>query len=211
MADRKRDFDSDAQRWDENPGKVKLANDIADSILEEVDFKPDMDALDFGCGTGLVTLRLQPYVRTITGVDSSRGMLDILDQKIKKLELKNVRTSLINTDEGDTLEGRYNLIVSSMTFHHVGDVKFVLDQFARVALPSAYLCVADLDLDRGLFHEDSTGVAHSGFDRAGLRHMFMDAGFEDVRHRIAAKVTKPVRENVMTDFSIFLMIGRKRS
>jgi len=34
-----------------------------------------MDVLDFGCGTGIVTLRLQPYVRCIAGGDSSKGIL----------------------------------------------------------------------------------------------------------------------------------------
>ena len=34
-----------------------------------------MDALDFGCGTGLVTLKLQPFIHSITGVDGSQGMI----------------------------------------------------------------------------------------------------------------------------------------
>jgi len=211
MTDKKRDFDSDAQHWDENPGRVKLANGIADAILEEVELTADMDALDFGCGTGLVTLRLQPYVRCITGVDGSQGMLDMLTQKIKKLGLANVRTSLINTEAGELLEGRYHLVVSSMTFHHINDIKSVLNQFSSVALPSAYLCVADLDREHGLFHGDNTGVSHFGFDRDGLSRKFSEAGFKDVRHRTAAKVTKRVGENKTAEFSVFLIIGRKHS
>ena len=165
--------------------------------------------LDFGCGTGLVTLRLQPYVRSITGVDSSPGMLDILTRKIKKLELTNVRTRLINTEADELIEGRYHLIVSSMTFHHIGNIKSVLNQLSRVALPSAYLCVADLDSEGGLFHGDNTGVSHYGFDREALSRMFMEAGFENVRHRTAARVTKPIGDDKTAEFSVFLIIGQK--
>lgn len=209
MENGKRDFDSAAVHWDENPDRVKLANSIADAILEEVESTTDMDALDFGCGTGLVTLRLQPYVRSITGVDGSPGMLDILQRKIKNLSLKNVRTKLIDTEAGEGLNGRYDLIVSSMTLHHVSDIKFILGQFSGTALPSAYICVADLDSEGGLFHGDNTGVSHYGFDREELIRMFMEAGFVNVRHRTAARVTKPIGENEMAEFSVFLITGRK--
>jgi SAM-dependent methyltransferase len=212
MTDGKRDFDSAAERWDEDPGRVRLANGIADAILEDVELTPDMDALDFGCGTGLVTLRLQPFVRSITAVDGSQGMLDVLGRKISRYGLSNVRTRLVDTEAGGAPwgEGLYHLIVSSMTFHHIGDIKSVLDQFSRAALPGACLCVADLDMEDGLFHGDNTGVAHFGFDRAGLERMLTAAGFEQVRHRTAATVTRPAGEDKTAEFSVFLMTGRKR-
>lgn len=208
MTGKKRDFDSDAQHWDENPGRVNLANSVADAILEEVELTQQMDALDFGCGTGLVTLRLQPYVRSITGVDGSHGMLDVLRRKINKSGLKNVRIQFIDAEAGQPLEGRYGLIVSSMTFHHISDIKPVLDQFSRIALPSAYLCIADLDPEGGLFHEDKTGVSHFGFDRNALSRMIVEAGFELVRHRTAAAFKKRVG-NREADFTLFLIVARK--
>jgi len=70
-AEERRDFDKEAAKWDENPGRVKLANEVADSIIREAAPSAGMDALDFGCGTGLVTLRIQPLVGSITGADSS--------------------------------------------------------------------------------------------------------------------------------------------
>jgi ubiquinone/menaquinone biosynthesis C-methylase UbiE len=41
-----------------------------------------MDALDSGCGTGLVSLFLLPHVRSVTGADSSPGMLEVLRKKL---------------------------------------------------------------------------------------------------------------------------------
>lgn len=211
MKDGKRDFDSAAEHWDEDPGRVRLAGGIADAIREDVELTQDMDVLDFGCGTGLVTLRLQPFVRSITAVDGSQGMLAALGRKIREYGLSNVRTRLVNTEAGEALgdDGRYHLIVSSMTFHHIGDIKSVLDQFSRAALPAAYVCVADLDLEDGLFHGDNTGVAHFGFERAGLERMLRDAGFGQIRHRTAVTVTRPAGENRTAEFSVFLMTCRK--
>jgi len=66
----RRNFDTVALQWDEEPRRVKLAGEIASAMLQNIPVSPKWDALDFGCGTGLVTLQLAPALRNITGVDS---------------------------------------------------------------------------------------------------------------------------------------------
>jgi ubiquinone/menaquinone biosynthesis C-methylase UbiE len=167
-----------------------------------------MDVLDFGCGTGLLTLQLQLYVRSITGVDNSKGMLDILRAKMQTRNLSNVTIQYKDLDKGDVLEGRYHLIVSSMTLHHIREISPLLNQFSQVLAPRGYLCIADLDPDDGRFHSNNEGVFHLGFDRLVLRQAFMDAGFGDIRVRTAASVEKPVPEGGTHLFTVFLMTGR---
>jgi 2-polyprenyl-3-methyl-5-hydroxy-6-metoxy-1,4-benzoquinol methylase len=69
MSNNTRDFDSEARFWDENPGRVKMARSVADSIKENAVITDQLNVLDFGCGTGLLTLQFQPLVKTITGAD----------------------------------------------------------------------------------------------------------------------------------------------
>jgi ubiquinone/menaquinone biosynthesis C-methylase UbiE len=207
----KRNFDKEAALWDENPTRLKLAGDVADAISDAVALTSDMDVLDFGCGTGLLTLNLQPKVRSITGVDSSFGMLDVFKAKIAKQNLGNVKAIYADLDKGDVLSGIYHIVVSSMTLHHVKEVRPLLAQFYKIVKPSGFLCIADLDTDDGQFHgNDATGVFHSGFDRAELRQDFIHAGFDDVRDMTAAEVVKPVSTKEMRRFTVFLMVGRKR-
>jgi cyclopropane fatty-acyl-phospholipid synthase-like methyltransferase len=211
MKGEKRDFNQAAATWDEEPRRARLADDTACAISDEIALTCNMDVLDFGCGTGLLTLRLQPFVRSITGLDSSHGMLNVLDAKIRSIGLPNVTTRLIHLDEGDTIEGSYHLITSSMAFHHIRDIPPLLDQFHRVLVPFGYLCIADLDLDDGQFHGgNNDGVFHDGFDRSELRRMFIGAGFDDIRDRTAATVVKPVPGGTRP-FTIFLMTGRKKT
>ena len=205
----RRDFDKEAVTWDEIPARVKLANDIAAAILEEILLTSNMDVLDFGCGTGLLTLQLQPVVHSITGVDSSRGMLDALKAKIDRQNLPNIKTQYLDTEKGDILKGTYHLIVSGMTLHHVKEIRPLLDQFCKILKPSGYLCIADLDPDDGQFHDNNDGIFHFGFDRALLRKYFMEAGFHDIHDRSAAEVMKPGSDGGMRSFTIFLMTGRK--
>lgn len=209
MTVEKRDFDSAAAVWDEHPGRVKVAADIAQAILREVVLTPDMDVLDFGCGTGLVSIALQPFVRSVTGVDSSAGMLGVFEAKIARLGLGNVRTQFCDSAQGDTLTGRYDLVVTAMTLHHVEEVQPLLDQLARITAPGGRLCIADLDPDDGQFHDDNTGVFHFGFDRASLREVFTRAGFGNVEDSDAAEVVKPGRDGEVRRFTVFLMTGTR--
>lgn len=208
MDNGKRNFDQEAAQWDLNPGRVKLASEIGRAILREIPLTPDMDVLDFGCGTGLLTLALQPYVRSITGVDSSRGMLDVLNRKIFEGNLTNVITRYVDLDQGDVLSGAFHLTVSSMTLHHIRDVGPLLKQFQRILNPSGLMCIADLDEEGGRFHTSNEGVFHFGFDRQKLARQFESAGFQNVRAVQAASMEKPVAGGMHT-FTVFLMIGMK--
>jgi ubiquinone/menaquinone biosynthesis C-methylase UbiE len=209
MTHEKRNFDAEASAWDANPGRVKVAADIARAIREYVILSRDMDVLDFGCGTGLLTMALQPFVRSIHGVDSSRGMLDVLQKKVRKQGTANVTSRLIDLDEGDILTGCYDLVVSSMTLHHVKETGALLKQFYRVLRPAGILCIADLDPDDGRFHSGNTGVFHFGFNRKDLHLALTDAGFTRVRDREAARIEKPDEDGKNRVFTVFLMTGGK--
>jgi 2-polyprenyl-3-methyl-5-hydroxy-6-metoxy-1,4-benzoquinol methylase len=206
----KKDFDKEAANWDETPGRVKLAHDIARAMMDIDIIKSDMNVLDFGCGTGLLTLQLQPLVRLITGVDSSAGMLEVLQQKIESQKLTNVKTQLLNIEEGDSLEGTYDLIVSSMTLHHIKDIKGLFNHFKLVTNTNGYLCLADLDPDEGQFHQDNEGVFHFGFDRGSLRQILEEAGFDVVEIKTATEMMKAVPGGTRA-FSIFLITGHRRT
>lgn len=210
MSTEKRDFDKEAAAWDENPARVKLADDVAAAVIRSVPLDAGMEALDFGCGTGLLTLRLAPRVRSITGVDSSQGMLDVLAAKVAREKLTNVKTLHRDLDEGDVLPGPCDLIVSNMTLHHIQKIDALLRQFHEALSPSGRLCIADLDSEGGQFHSDNQGVFHFGFDRVSLRQAFVDAGFGNVQDATAAEVTKPGCDGKLRRFSIFLMTGDKK-
>lgn len=209
MNTKKRDFDSAAALWDENPNRVKLATKVAAAIQEQVEITSAMNIADFGCGTGLLSFLLQPLVHSLTGIDSSQGMLDVFREKIERLQLANVCTQLVDPDKGDTLTGRYDLVVSNMTLHHIKDTAPLLRQLYSVLAPGGTLCLADLDLDGGLFHDDNTGVFHYGFDRQELREALLAAGFAQARVSTATEIDKPGKGGEKQTFTVFLMTGRK--
>lgn len=205
----RKDFDKEAAQWDANPGRVKLANEVADAIIREAVPAHGMDALDFGCGTGLVTLRLQPFVRSITGADSSPGMLAVLESKVKSQGLANVRTRLVDFEKGEHVGGTFHLVVSSMTMHHVKDIAALFRQWHDLLVSGGLLAAADLDAEDGSFHSDNTGVFHRGFDRGDMQNLLRKTGFRDVRAVTAAAVTRDIEGGGKKEFPVFLIVGRK--
>jgi ubiquinone/menaquinone biosynthesis C-methylase UbiE len=207
MSSQKRDFNEKAAVWDENPARVKLAQDIARAINDAGILGPDLHVLDIGCGTGLLTLMLQPNVHHITAIDSAERMLAILDRKREHGQIGNVTTRRADLEAGTGIEGCFDLVVSSMTFHHIEDVPALLGRCATVLKAGGVLCIADLDKERGKFHEDNTGVLHQGFDRSILKKQFEAAGFCNVRNRTAAILQKPDPHGDLQCFTVFLMTG----
>lgn len=209
MTTENKDFNAGAAKWDENPGRVKLSGEVAEAIIRAVAPNLSMKVADFGCGTGLVSLRLQPMVASITGIDSSPGMLAVLKEKIAEGKLANIDTQLVDVEKGETLTGKYDLITSSMTLHHIREPLALLRQLHAALLPGGILALADLDPDGGLFHDDNTGVFHFGFERAGMQAMFAEAGFTDIHASTATELSKPAPDGSKRPFSVFLITARK--
>ncbi len=209
MADGRRRFDQEAANWDQESRRVQLAADLYRAMSEAVVLTSSMEVLDFGCGTGLVTLQLSAQAGRVTGVDSSQGMLDVLDGKIQSCQVVNVTTRRVDLEGGDVLDGCYDLVVSTMTLHHVRDVPALLAQFAAVLKTGGHLCLADLDPENGAFHDNKDGVFHDGFDRGRLRDLLSKEGFADIGDKTAAEVVKPDTNGQMKVFTVFLITARR--
>ena len=75
-------FDERAKDWDSDPKKVERARVVAEAIRAALPLSTDMTALEYGCGTGLLSFALQSELGQITLADTSQGMLDVLGEKI---------------------------------------------------------------------------------------------------------------------------------
>lgn len=206
----RKNFDKDAAQWDDSPTKVRMANDVAAAIIREVKPAKDMDVMDFGCGTGLVTLKLQPLVNSITGVDSSQGMLAALQKKIAQQALDNVFTRFVDFEHGKHAEGSYDLIVSSMTLHHVPDTLALFKDWSGLLRPGGRVSFADLDKEDGSFHSDKIGVFHFGFDRDDLRQKLHEADFGDFSATMATVIKKEVKGQGIQEYPVFLITATRR-
>ncbi len=201
-------FERMAAEWDKEPRRIALMKAIGEQIARVAQPGPHMDVLDYGCGTGLLGLYLLPHVRSVTGADVSQGMLDVLNQKIARLGPGSVRTFLLNLEQDDPPDDRYDLIVVGMALHHMADVRKVLAAFFLMLRPGGRVCIADLDTEPGIFHgphPEEMGVHHFGFDREELKAALVREGFRHPQDLTASSIRRPIEGEGERDFSVFLI------
>jgi 2-polyprenyl-3-methyl-5-hydroxy-6-metoxy-1,4-benzoquinol methylase len=206
-----RKFDAAAEHWDEEPRRLKLAQDVVAAICRELPITAKTQALDYGCGSGLVTLGLQPFVGRITGADSSQGMLEVLKRKLRANAVGNVDLMAIDPEQELQLGGLYDLIVSSMTMHHVPDVAALIASLAKALNPGGWLALADLETEDGGFHQDQAGVHHHGFDREFIPLLYANNLLTEIRVVSAAAIEKPDPSGRRRIYPVLLWLGRKGS
>jgi len=200
------DFDGRAATWDDDPAKVERAQAVADAIVKRVPLTGAMRALEYGCGTGLLSFMLRPRLGDITLADVSEGMLAVAAGKIAAASDASMRAVKLDLLSDPLPERPFDLIYSLMTLHHIPDTVAILKRFHAALGKPGVLCVADLDAEDGSFHGAGFD-GHLGFDRTRLAAQAREAGFAAVELSTAFVMTKSVNGEPRT-FPIFLMVAR---
>lgn len=202
-------FDSKARRWDENPVFQERGLKIAEAIRRTVPLNRQMNALDYGCGTGLLSFPLKDELGTILMADSSGGMLEVVNEKIAAQGVTNMTTLQLDLLADPPPAQCFDLIATSMTLHHVPDTDHILRVFYDLLNPGGYLCIADLDQEDGSFHGPEIDV-HHGFDRTDLSRRAGQAGFTGMQFQTVFSIAKD-SETGARDYPVFLMTARRAS
>jgi len=197
-------FDELAKQWDEKPSRVENAKKIGEAILNSIPVSKEWNVLDFGAGTGLLTFYIQPYVKHIDAVDNSKGMLEVLEEKAKKARIKNIKPVLKDLEKDDLGKNKYDLIVSSMTLHHIKDLEKFAKKLYDALKDGGYIAIADLEKEGGTFHSDNEGVYHFDLSKEKMENLYKKAGFKNFKYKIVNIIEKNNKE-----YPVFLAIGEK--
>jgi ubiquinone/menaquinone biosynthesis C-methylase UbiE len=203
-------FDQAATGWDDDPKRVRMAEGVAEAMIRYLRLHRRQVLLDYGTGTGLVALRLYPCVQKIIAADSSAGMLAVLKQKIKQQRVTNIRPLEWSLDMDPKALPKLDVIVSSMTLHHIPDIAKVAGAFFRLLAPGGQLGVADLDEEHGDFHASPGAAAHNGFKRAEFKDLFAEAGFTGLQFHEAHTTIRTLPTGKEKPFTLFLLTGAKK-
>jgi len=131
-------FDSFAASFESKLARLSYrAPALIAAMLEDTGLTPSksLDALDAGCGTGLCGPLIAPYVRRLTGVDLSAGMLT-------QAKEKHVYDDLFKVELVEYLRynaGSFDLIVSADTLVYFGALDGVVTAAAGALRPGGML------------------------------------------------------------------------
>ncbi len=181
-------FNQAARQWD-NPEKIERAKVYARAIKKKVRFPKPIRLLDLGCGTGLLSFEFREEACAILGVDTSSEMLAVFSEKgvpgAQALELDLEAQDL----EG---HGQFDLVVSSLAFHHFANPLGVLRSLKKVLAPEGRIAVVDLDREDGSFHANpqAQGVKHFGFAAEDAEDWAREAGLKLESREIIQEMEK---------------------
>lgn len=192
-------FDARARDWDARPMSQQLAQ-VAQRLLARVSFGPQAHVLDFGAGTGLLATAIAPQVARVTALDTSAGMLQVLQDK----GVPNIDT--LQQDVHAGLPDCYDAVVSCMALHHVADTAALLRALVAALKPGGRVALVDLYEEDGSFHGDNVGkgVHHLGFAPEVLLPQATQAGLAEVAMEEIAQVRRGERA-----YPLFLLTGCK--
>jgi ubiquinone/menaquinone biosynthesis C-methylase UbiE len=201
-------FDEYAKTWDTEK-RISRASIIAKELENLIPINKELSAMEFGCGTGLISFNLYDKLKEITLIDSSEGMLDIVKAKVEAYKVKNITIKNLDVEDTKLFDEKYDIIYSSMVLHHIKDTKAIIDKLYKILNKEGYLCAIDLNKEDGRFHKNEAGFkGHNGFDQAELIKIFEDTGFKEVKAYTFYLDTKEIG-NELIDYSLFIIKGIK--
>ncbi len=198
-------FDTKANTWD-TPEKKKFFKELSIHIQKELKLPHLSRILDFGCGTGLFGLNFLNQGNELIGIDTSAGMLEVMNQKVSSDY--RLKTYLLNLEQESTPEklGTFDLIISAMAFHHLHNPSQMLAKLKSLLNKEGILAIVDLDQEDGTFHPDNQamGVKHFGFSKEELKGWARENSMT-MSHSIYRSIAKNGRE-----YGQFLAIFRSK-
>ena len=188
-------FNHKAETFD-SPKNIFLANLVCQAVEKQIDLLSDKEILDFGGGTGLLTLPLAKQAKSVTLVDISEKMLEQARLKAEQQDIKNIQ--FLEQDLlKNPMEQEFDLIVVSRVLHHMPDLDEALSLFHQHLKEDGQLLLADFT---------KTEANHHGFDLAELEKQLIEHGFSSVHSQILYSAEDLFQGNYS---ELFLTVAQK--
>ena len=165
-------FDEMAKRYD-SAERIEMANVIAKEVRKELQDSKNKALIDYGSGTGLVSLQLTDVVNSILLVDSSKQMLEIAENKIIYGEVNNAKVLQADFTE-ETPEIKTDIVFMSLVLLHVPNTKQLLEELFNILNEDGELIIVDFDKNDKVNHPK----IHSGFSHKELKQTLLNIGFK---------------------------------
>lgn len=200
-------FDLKAKEWDKDPKKVERAALFASEIIKGIKNKRRDKALEYGCGTGLVSFNLIGTFKHMTLADISDGMLEVVKEKMARQKVNNLTPIKLDLTN-ENIPGGYDAVYTMMTLHHILEIETIISKFHKILIPGGLFFIADLEEEDGSFHTGGDDfVGHHGFNRNELKNMLENNGFKVRENRIYDVIERTSEDHKIQKYPMFLMIG----
>jgi len=147
-------MDSSSRFWDriaERYSKKPVADEAAYQKKLQVTrsyFRPDMEVLEFGCGTGSTAIAHSPHVSHIRAIDVSRKMLEIAQEKADRGNIDNVTFEQSTIEEVSVPDQSLDVVLGLSILHLLENKEEAITKVHRMLKPGGVFvtstsCIGD--------------------------------------------------------------------
>jgi ubiquinone/menaquinone biosynthesis C-methylase UbiE len=167
-------FEQMAKRYDTEE-RIELAKVIVKEVRPELRNCKSKFLIDYGSGTGLISLELSDLVDSILLVDSSKQMLEVAKAKISHKEMTNSKV-LYSDFTQETPELKADIVLMSLVLLHIPDTKKILQELFDILNNDGKLIIIDFDKNDKIHHPK----VHNGFSHEELKKRLSEVGFKSI-------------------------------
>jgi len=127
-------WDKIAERYSKQPIADESAYQKKLEVTREY-LQPDMEVLEFGCGTGSTAITHAPYVKHIHAIDISPKMIEIAQGKADAEKVTNVTFERSTIDEVDVSDQMLDVVLALSILHLLENKEEVIAKVHRMLKP----------------------------------------------------------------------------
>lgn len=165
-------FEQMAKRYDTEE-RMGLAKVIVKQVRPELLNSKSKSLIDYGSGTGLVSLECSDLVDSILLVDSSEQMLEVAKAKITHKGITNAKV-LFSDFTQETPGLKADIVLLSLVLLHIPDTHKILQELFNILNDDGKLIIIDFDKNEKISHPK----VHNGFLHEELKSKLSEVGFQ---------------------------------
>lgn len=127
-------WDKIALKYSKQPIADEAAYQKKLKITQEL-FRPDMEVLELGCGTGSTAIIHAPFVKHIRAIDVSSNMLEIARSKADAEHIENITFEVATCDEASAPDESLDIVLAMSILHLLEDKEAVIARVFRMLKP----------------------------------------------------------------------------
>ena len=127
-------WDKTAERYSKTPIADEAVYQQKLELTREY-LRPDMEVLEFGCGTGGTAIAHAPFVKHILATDISSKMIDIANRKLAAEDVENVTFEQSTIEDLHVAEQSFDAVLGLSILHLLEDKEDVITRVHRMLKP----------------------------------------------------------------------------
>jgi ubiquinone/menaquinone biosynthesis C-methylase UbiE len=135
--------------WDKHAASydnqtLKIYNEAYDRSIQKIRsiLSPEQQILEIGCGTGIISFGIAPYVKEVIATDLSPQMISAAQGKAQSMGISNIDFRVCDGYSLPYEDQTFDVVLIFNTLHIVKEPETLLQQTYRLLKPAGYFVSA---------------------------------------------------------------------